>query len=188
MYDDSAGDAGSVAGGWRLTLTTLAPPICCGGNSLADMSVGAAASVPTIGIGSNITYTINVTNLGPNTASDVLFTDTLPTNVSFVSVTSNLGNPTNINGVITCSFGTMTVGAQANLSIVVTTVSAGYATNTATVSARTPAKDLVMSVTVRRALSDMFSERIRHLRALLEPGVTAGRFFPVVGCARSKFF
>src|SRR2546425_625640 len=85
---DSSGDSGSIAGGCRLTITTVTPPICCGGNSLADLNLGTGSSTTSTGIGSNITYTINVTNLGPNTAADVLLVDALSSIVSFVSATN----------------------------------------------------------------------------------------------------
>jgi uncharacterized repeat protein (TIGR01451 family) len=136
VNDDSVGDSGNVSGGWRLTLTTVAPPVCCGSDSLADLSVTAASSAVSAGIGSNLTFTVNMTNLGPSTASDVVLTDTLPANISFVSATSTLGTLTNINGVISCSLGTMTNGASATLTINVTTLAAGYATNSASVSSR----------------------------------------------------
>src|SRR5260370_38603564 len=62
VLDDSAGDAGSISGGWSLTLLSPGNPVCCGSDSLADLAVGMVAT-NSIGLGSNLTYTITVTNL-----------------------------------------------------------------------------------------------------------------------------
>src|SRR6266403_2133743 len=136
VYDDSSGDSGSINGGWTLTITTLTPPVCCGGNSLADLNLVTGSSTTSTGIGSNITYNINVTNLGPNTASDVVLLDSLPSIVSFVSATNSIGTFNNANGIVTFNLGTMTNGARASMSIVVTTTTSGYASNIVTVSSR----------------------------------------------------
>ena len=42
---------------------------------------------PTVLATSNITYTIVVTNFGPSTASNVVVSDVLPTNVTFIGAT-----------------------------------------------------------------------------------------------------
>jgi len=133
---DSGGDSGSIAGGWTLTITTVTPPVCCGGNSLADLNLVTGSSTTSTGIGSNITYTINVTNLGPNTASDVVVVDALPSIVNFVSATPSIGTFNNANGIVTFNLGTMTNGARASMSVVVTTTTSGYASNSVTVSSR----------------------------------------------------
>jgi len=77
-----------------------------------------------------------VTNLGPNTASDVVLVDALPSIVSFVSATNSIGTFNNANGIVTFNLGTMTNGARASMSVVVTTTTSGYATNSVTVSSR----------------------------------------------------
>ena len=136
VADDSGGDAGTLNGGWRLTLTTLAPPICCGADTLADMAVGLGSSAANVLLGSNFTYTINVTNLGPNTASDVVLTDVLPSNVTFGSASSSIGSCSNINGTLICNLGTMLNAARATITIAVTGTLPGYATNTATATSR----------------------------------------------------
>ena len=73
-----------------INLTTSAAPA---GTTvaLAANSIAAGGST-TLTIKNNTaavgTYTITVTNLGPSTASNVAVTDTLPTNVVFVSASS----------------------------------------------------------------------------------------------------
>src|SRR5262249_34773867 len=120
VLDDSAGDSGSISGGWGLTLFAPGAPACCGSDSMADVSAGMVGT-NAVNLGSNLTYTISVTNLGPNPASDVIVTDALPAGLSFVSVTSSSGFCTNIGGTVICNLGTMSVGARATVTLVVTT-------------------------------------------------------------------
>ncbi|HEY6168161.1 MAG TPA: Calx-beta domain-containing protein, partial [Verrucomicrobiae bacterium] len=136
--DDSGGDDGTIAGGWSLALTAVSPPVCCGSDSSADIAVGKTASAGSIVAGSNLTYTISVTNRGPNAASDVLLTDPLPIGVSFVSATNSAGSCSNLNGTVVCNLGTMSSGAVASTTIIVTATTSGTVTNTCTASARTP--------------------------------------------------
>jgi uncharacterized repeat protein (TIGR01451 family)/gliding motility-associated-like protein len=66
--------------------------------------------------GENITYTIEVTNTGPSNATNVVVTDNLPSEVSFVSAS---GNGVNSNGVVTWSLGSLLAANSATFSIVV---------------------------------------------------------------------
>jgi len=52
--------------------------------------------------GSNLVYTISVTNFGPSSAGSVVVTDTLPAGVTFVSAT---GGGVNNSGVVNWSLG-----------------------------------------------------------------------------------
>src|SRR5262249_23844472 len=51
---------------------------------IADVKTTKSGAT-TINESSNLTYTITVTNLGPNNATNVVVSDLLPTNVTFVS-------------------------------------------------------------------------------------------------------
>ncbi len=64
-----------------------------------------------VNAGSNITYTITVSNAGPDGASDLTLDDVLPAGTTFVSLTRDSGPvaicstpPTNTNGPISCTF------------------------------------------------------------------------------------
>src|SRR6266567_4122542 len=136
ILDDSPGDSGSLAAGWRLTIISPGNPVCCGVDSLADLSAGMVASSNSVNLGGNLTYTISVTNLGPNPASDVMLADVLPPGLSFVSATSSVGNCTNNSGTVVCNLGTFTNGARATVTLVVNTTAPGTITNTAVASSR----------------------------------------------------
>jgi uncharacterized repeat protein (TIGR01451 family) len=101
----------------------------------ADLTVGQPP--PTI-LGNTLTYTVNVHNNGPSTATGVVLTDTLPAGVTFVSATSATSTPTFSGGVVTANFGTLAPMATVSVAIVVTTSSFGTFTNQASVTATTP--------------------------------------------------
>ena len=82
VFDDKVVDVGSINNGWSLAISALnvvAPSV--------DVIVGMTGSAnPTI-VGSNLTYTITVTNSGPAPASGVVLTNFLPPGVTVVSTT-----------------------------------------------------------------------------------------------------
>ena len=85
--------------------------------------------------GTNFSYTITLTNSGFATASNVVASDVLPTNVTFVSAS---GNGTNNSGVVNWNLGNLAVNATSNLTLTVTAPFSGNITNVATVAASTP--------------------------------------------------
>jgi uncharacterized repeat protein (TIGR01451 family) len=106
------------------------------GCAAADLAVTKAA--PATGkVGQNLTYTITVTNNGPQAAEGVTATDTLPKNAGFSSASSNCTAKPSKN-VVTCNFGTMAPGASRTATIVVKPTQKGTYTNTVTVSATSP--------------------------------------------------
>ncbi|MFO0839479.1 MAG: DUF11 domain-containing protein [Phycisphaerae bacterium] len=86
---------------------------------------------PVVPPGGNITYTITVTNTGPDPATGVAVSDTLPGNVNFVSVTPPGSHAA---GVISANIGDMAASASVSFDVVVQTTGAGTVSNTATVS------------------------------------------------------
>jgi uncharacterized repeat protein (TIGR01451 family) len=103
----------------------------------ADLSIsksGPSGRQPTA---RDMTYMITVTNGGPDPASGVIVTDTLPPSVTFVSATPSQGTCGEDTGVVTCELGTLGNGASATIDIVVRPTQAGLITNTASVAATT---------------------------------------------------
>lgn len=103
-----------------------------------DVAITKSASPTTVTLGGNLTYTLTVTNNGPDTATNVNVTDTLPTGVTFVSATPSQGTASQTGGVVTAPLGTLASGASATITIVVTPTTAnatsGTITNTASVT------------------------------------------------------
>jgi uncharacterized repeat protein (TIGR01451 family) len=89
----------------------------------SDLLLTMTSLPSSIIVGSNITYQLTVLNLGPIAATGVNLNDTLPLNAGFVSATPSQGNYSISNNVVSCSLGSLGVGASATLSLVVSTAS-----------------------------------------------------------------
>ena len=104
----------------------------------ADMALSMSVSPTPVFISSNLTYNLQVRNLGQLTApvSSNVLTDTLPATVTFVSVTPSAGWSCSGTSTISCSITSpMAMGATATIAITVTAPSsAGTLTNSATIS------------------------------------------------------
>ena len=99
VVDDGLGDAGTIAGGWCLTITP--PPT-------ADLVVTKSDSPDPVVAGTNITYSIGVSNsVAGSTAQSVVLSDPIPANTTFVSMSAPAGWTCTLPGVGT-SGGTAT--------------------------------------------------------------------------------
>ena len=107
----------------------------------ADLSITKSVSPDPVTVGNDITYTITVTNNGPDAAADVVVTDTLPSGVIFVSSSPSQGVCAGTN-TVTCSLGTMLTGASEAIEIVVKTAATGQLANIASVSSNLPEPDV----------------------------------------------
>jgi uncharacterized repeat protein (TIGR01451 family) len=94
------------------------------------VTMGAPSSV---NAGSFVTFTINVTNLGPGDAPNVTLADSLPAN--FVSATTTQGACGVSGAQFTCTFGGMPAGAGATVKLTVA-IGSSSITNSATATLR----------------------------------------------------
>jgi uncharacterized repeat protein (TIGR01451 family) len=102
----------------------------------ADLSV--LKTGPSTGhVGQAITYTIKASNNGPDTATGVTITDTLPKNAGFSSASSGCA-PKPKQQVVVCTIGTMAKGATATVTLTIKPTTKGDFTDTAAVSATSP--------------------------------------------------
>lgn len=99
-----------------------------------DLSVTKTVSSSTPQFGTNVTYTVTVTNNGPLAATGVQLSDQLPAGLTFVSSTPS-GSTTYSNTTGIWNVGSLASGASATLSIVATAGTDGTFNNTAQVSA-----------------------------------------------------
>jgi 6-phosphogluconolactonase (cycloisomerase 2 family) len=91
----------------------------------SDLSIKIEDLIDPVSVDTNFSYLLSVTNNGPGSASDIEVIVTLPVNVSFYSATGDRWNCTNINGIVTCTRGslsadTLTAGATSTITIVTT--------------------------------------------------------------------
>jgi uncharacterized repeat protein (TIGR01451 family) len=113
----------------------------------ADLSISKTFAPPSpISAGTNVTYTILVTNNGPSPASNVTFSDPVPAGTTVVTQTNPAGWSCNSlvgsNGTITCTKSGMANGETATLTVVAAVgcnvANGATINNTATVSAASP--------------------------------------------------
>ena len=79
-----------------------------------DLAVTKTDDVDPVAVGTDVTYTVTVRNVGAEPATGVVATDTLPAGMSFVSGPGC----TVVGQTVTCAIGTLAPGAQATVAIV----------------------------------------------------------------------
>lgn len=101
----------------------------------ADLAITKTVNNATPNVGQDVTFSLLVTNLGPNNATNAVITDKLPAGLTFVSDTASEGSYNPTTGVWTAgTVGTGTV-TPVTLTIVAQVATPGAKTNTATVTA-----------------------------------------------------
>jgi uncharacterized repeat protein (TIGR01451 family) len=111
----------------------------------ADLSITKNTTATSASPGDSIQYTIAVTNAGPDDATTVVMTDTLPAGLLFQSITEPAGfdcvtPAAGTNGTITCTGATLADGATATFTLTVTVADgadSGNVTNSASVASAT---------------------------------------------------
>ncbi|RPJ31070.1 MAG: DUF11 domain-containing protein, partial [Planctomycetaceae bacterium] len=92
------------------------------GSTKADLTITKTASPSPAVIGQSLTYTIRVSNAGPDDTSGVQVQDPLPPQVAYVSATTTQGTCSEDGGVVTCDLGDMVAGAPYKTITIQTTV------------------------------------------------------------------
>jgi uncharacterized repeat protein (TIGR01451 family) len=111
VLDDTAGDRGYISGGWSLSLMTAASL-----RPFADLAIGITSAPSSLYVGSALTSTIWVTNLGPAAATGIMVTNSLS---SGQQVVTNIGS--------------LAAGATAQVTMVLTQPVGGDIISTASV-------------------------------------------------------
>jgi uncharacterized repeat protein (TIGR01451 family) len=95
--------------------------------------------------GSNLTYSLTITNLGPGEAAAVVATDTLPAEVVFEFSTPGAPDCVFSNGILQCRFESLSPGSVTSVLVEVSvpTNLTGFVTNSAEASASSPDTNLV---------------------------------------------
>ena len=101
----------------------------------ADLLLEKTVDKATPNVGTNVVFTVTVTNQGPSEARDVEVTDVLPAGYSYVSHVASVGTYASATGEWV--IGTLARDAVATLAITAKVEASGPYTNTATVSATT---------------------------------------------------
>jgi uncharacterized repeat protein (TIGR01451 family) len=112
---------------WRLArfaFALLALVVLVGGSvrpaaaqESADLKLTKVADSKNVRIGENITYTITLTNLGPDTATGVVFGDAVPDPLNLVSFTCSQGT---VSGGPFCAVESVPSGTSVTATLVAT--------------------------------------------------------------------
>ena len=95
----------------------------------ASLVISKTANPPILTVGKPVTFTIKVTNNGPDTATGVFVNDKLPSGLTYQSSTATVGSYNNGVWII----GNMTVGTSETLNLIALVEQQGSYANTATV-------------------------------------------------------
>ena len=120
-------DSGNAYGGFGWYIDTISVTdghTCC--NSTADLAVGQSVSLNPALINRDLSYTLSITNLGPEPAYNVNVTNLLPANANFASASPGC---VFTNSAVQCALGTLPIGGVTNLTITIIPTTADTLTN-----------------------------------------------------------
>jgi uncharacterized repeat protein (TIGR01451 family) len=100
---------------------------------LIDLVIVKEATSPT-SLNGTVTYTLTVTNKGPDTATNVVVADPAPAGIQYDSATSSQGSCVVAAAMVTCQLGTLSAGQTATITVRGTAKAVGTHVNTATVT------------------------------------------------------
>jgi uncharacterized repeat protein (TIGR01451 family) len=176
VMDDRIGDSGVIAAGWTLNLTIIEPV-----NPIADLALGLSGSPASLFTASALTYTISVTNLGPNSAPGIVVADTLPPGLQIVSTTSSQGAASLSSNLLTCNLGSLNVNGTATVTIVGVPIIGGTFLNSAGVSGAVSDANLVnnsgftstlVTVPIAASLHGVIRTNQFQLSIIAQPGMS----------------
>ena len=107
-------------------------------SSNADLVLSFSNSPAMVSLGQYFTVSIDVFNWGPDPASNLVVTNLLPFNATFIGASASQGSVTLSNGVVTCAFGSLPFYRGVALTIELKADTIASLTNFASVSSGTP--------------------------------------------------
>jgi uncharacterized repeat protein (TIGR01451 family) len=139
----------------------------------ANLVLTKTGSPNPVTVGRNLTYTLSVTNNGPNPATNVIIRDTLSFGVTFVTAQSGC---TSSGRVVTCNVGTLASEGTASKYITVRANQAGTLTNTATATSAVRDPSPATTTATTRAIPPN------------KPPMAVNDFHVINGSPRSPYF
>lgn len=138
-----------VWGGYTSTAQTSTGGLYCSGGFYASIADSPSPAF----FGSNLSYTITVTNTSGVTANNVVVSDTsYGSSFSFVSATPSQGSCSGTSPV-SCNLGTINSSASATIVVVLTPLTTGSIINVANISSSNLFGDSATKITPRDSVS-----------------------------------
>ncbi len=102
---------------------------------VSTLALAATATPNPVGIGNAAAFTFTITNTGPDIATAIVFTDTLPTNGTYQSVSASQGTCSAPAGsTLACSLGQLPLNGVATVIVHIAGTAVGPLSDTGTVS------------------------------------------------------
>lgn len=116
--------------------------------TVADLSVTKNASASSVAAGGKFTYTVTITNRGPDAARGVHLKESLPNGTELLNASFAEGSKGACGGNVTlvCKLSTLKSGASATVTLLVRATGAGNVTNTVQVGSTSLDPDLLNNV------------------------------------------
>ena len=140
VSDGTPGNSGTLQC-WSLSLSAAT---CLDGGGQCpgvELQLGMTATPAPIFVHGNITYSLVVSNLGPDTAKNTIIALPLPPSVTFISGSASQGNVSPSPGLVTINLGDMPVGATTSATVTVRADSIGTVSVSGTLSSDNPEFD-----------------------------------------------
>ena len=113
----------------------------------ADIAITVVDASDPVLVGDLITYTLTISNAGPDSAQNIILTDNLPLGVSFLSAVPTQGSCYQAGGVVSCNLGNLPNEGNAQVKLTVNGDVPGLVTNSMDITADTPDPDLLNNTT-----------------------------------------
>ncbi len=135
-----------------LTTNTATANVLIAGASTADLSIAKVGTPNPVSQATLLTYSIQVANGGPASATNVTAQDLLPGSVTYINSVASQGVCSEAGGTVTCQLGTIANGGTVNITILVVPRQAGVITNTARVTANETDPNLANNTAIQNEL------------------------------------
>jgi uncharacterized repeat protein (TIGR01451 family) len=130
-----SGNGGNGAVGWNVDTVTITDFVSNCLSVFTDLAASQSLATNSLQPGQNLIYTLTVTNLGPQFAANVVFTDTVPANATFVSASPGY---TNSASKVVWPVGMLPVNASTNFILTLAPAAGNVFTNLVSVGTVTP--------------------------------------------------
>ncbi|MEI8288466.1 MAG: immunoglobulin-like domain-containing protein [Verrucomicrobiota bacterium] len=125
----------SSAVGWYVDSISITDSVPTCLSVFTDLAVGQSLAANSSLAGQDLVYTLSVINLGPQSAANVILTDTVPANVTFSSASPGC---TYSNGQVVCPVGTLAAGVVTNFTVTLAPAGGSIFTNHVSAGTVTP--------------------------------------------------